>query len=115
MNETSMVLAKAHDGLAKLGGVLGRVTALDVQGFQALVGKPRAPGRGLFGADESPVGNEVLFLSLLTAASAGVSAYHGYKRNNSVGWAIAWGVLGSIFPVITPAVALAEGFGKRAK
>jgi hypothetical protein len=40
------------------------------------------------------------------------SAYHGYKRNDSVGWAIVWGGLGAIFPVLTPAIALAQGFGK---
>lgn len=47
------------------------------------------------------------------AASAGLSAYHGYKRNNSIGWAVGWGLLGGIFPVITPAVAFAQGFAKR--
>jgi len=48
-----------------------------------------------------------------SVASAGASAYHGYKRNKSVGWAIGWAVLGSLFPVIVPAIALAQGFGKR--
>jgi hypothetical protein len=42
-----------------------------------------------------------------------LGAYHGYKRNNSVGWAIAWGLLGSIFPIITIPIAFAQGFGKR--
>ena len=46
--------------------------------------------------------------------SAGLSAYHGYKRNyDSLGWALGWGVLGGLFPIITPAVAIAQGFGKR--
>ena len=50
---------------------------------------------------------------VLAAISGGISAYHGYKRNNgSIGWAIGWGLLGSLFPVITPAIAVAEGFGK---
>lgn len=49
----------------------------------------------------------------LSLASAGASAYHGFKRNDSVGWAVAWGLLGGMFPVITPAIALAQGFGKR--
>jgi hypothetical protein len=48
----------------------------------------------------------------LSIASTGASAYHGYKRNDSVGWAIVWGLLGGLFPVITPAVALAQGFGE---
>lgn len=49
---------------------------------------------------------------VLSAASSGASAYHGYKRSGSVGAAIGWGLLGAFFPVITPAVALAQGFGK---
>lgn len=49
----------------------------------------------------------------LAAASVGVSAYHGYKRHNgSVAWAIGWGFLGGIFPVVTPAIAFAQGLGK---
>ena len=44
--------------------------------------------------------------------SMGASAYHGYKRNESVGWAIGWAFMGALFPVITPAVALAQGFGQ---
>ena len=43
-----------------------------------------------------------------------LGAYHGYKRNNSVGWAIGWGLLGAMFPYITIPVAYAQGFGERA-
>lgn len=51
--------------------------------------------------------------SVVGAASVAVSTYHGYRRNNgSVGWAIGWGLLGGIFPIITPAVAVAQGLGK---
>jgi hypothetical protein len=53
-----------------------------------------------------------VFWGAAALASAGASAYHGYKRNESVGWAVVWGILGSMFPIITPAVALAQGFGK---
>jgi len=52
---------------------------------------------------------------LASTASLAASAYHGYKRNQSVGWAIWWGFMGGLFPVITPAIALAQGFGKKAK
>lgn len=41
------------------------------------------------------------------------SVYHGYKRNRSVGWALVWGAAGAFFPIVTPAIALAQGFGKR--
>ena len=54
-------------------------------------------------------------LGLVGLASSGLSAYHGYKRNDSVGWAIGWGILGGIFPIITPAVAFAQGFGQPIK
>lgn len=71
------------------------------------------------GADDPPTALSVInpwmwtFYQILAAASAGVSAYHGYKRNNgSVGWAIVWGFLGGAFPVITPSIALAEGFAE---
>jgi hypothetical protein len=50
---------------------------------------------------------------MLALVSAGASAYHGYHRNHgSVPWLLGWGALGAIFPVITPGVALIEGFGK---
>lgn len=50
---------------------------------------------------------------LLSTASMAASAYHGYKRNQSIGWAVVWGLLGGLFPVITPAIAVAQGYGKR--
>jgi hypothetical protein len=45
--------------------------------------------------------------------SAAASAYHGYRRNNSLGWALGWGILGGLFPLITPTIGLAQGWGKR--
>lgn len=51
-------------------------------------------------------------LAVVSTASMAVSAYHGYKRNNSIGWAIMWGFCGGLFPVITPIIAYAQGFGK---
>jgi hypothetical protein len=62
-----------------------------------------------------PLGNtSTFFWGVVDAASIGVSAYHGYKRNNgSVGWALGWGLLGGLFPIITPAIAFAQGIGKR--
>lgn len=46
-------------------------------------------------------------------AGTALGAYHGYKRNNSVGWAIGWAVLGGIFPVIVIPLAYAQGLGER--
>jgi len=50
---------------------------------------------------------------LLGMVAVPLSAYHGYKRNNSVGWAIGWALLGGAFPVVALPVAVAQGFGKR--
>jgi hypothetical protein len=63
----------------------------------------------------SSAGNRpVMYVWLGVASlSSGASAYHGYKRSRgSVGSAVGWGLLGFFFPIITPAVALAQGFGK---
>jgi hypothetical protein len=53
------------------------------------------------------------FYAAVGTAATVAGAYHGYKRNNSVGWAIVWGLLsGPFWPIAVP-VMLAEGFGKR--
>jgi hypothetical protein len=52
---------------------------------------------------------------LLSLASAGACAYHGVKRNNgSIGWGVWWMLMGGIFPVFAPIVAIARkpGFAK---
>lgn len=49
---------------------------------------------------------------VLSTVSMAASAYHGYKRNDSIGWALWWGFMGSMFPVITPVIGVAQGFGK---
>ena len=53
--------------------------------------------------------------SIAATASMAAGAYHGYKRNGSVGWALWWGLMGGMFPIITPVIAVAQGFGERAK
>lgn len=56
----------------------------------------------------------VMFYSVLGMVGGATGIYHGYKRNrNSLGWGLAWGLVGSIFPVITIPVMFAQGFGKR--
>lgn len=49
---------------------------------------------------------------VLAVASSGVCAYHGYRRNESVGWALAWGLFGAAMPVMAPSIAFAQGYGK---
>lgn len=57
------------------------------------------------------IGTAALYLSPVSAAA---SAYHGYKRNDgAIGWTVWWMVLGGLFPLVTPAIGLAQGWGKR--
>lgn len=53
-------------------------------------------------------------MKVVGAASALACTYHGYKRNNSIVWALAWGAAGGLFPFIAPVIAFAQGFGKKA-
>lgn len=50
---------------------------------------------------------------VLSAAGTAIGAYHGWKRDESVGWAIGWALLGGIAPFIVIPVALAQGIGKK--
>lgn len=57
---------------------------------------------------------------LVATASMAASAYHGYKRNDvphgsPLGMALWWGLMGSIFPVIVPTIAVAQGYAKPEK
>jgi hypothetical protein len=75
-----------------------------------------------YGAEPPPAGSDTAakvaaiysnpLMVVLRLASTGISAYHGYKRNNSIGWALWWGFMGSMFPIVTPAIAFAQGIDK---
>lgn len=56
-----------------------------------------------------------VFYAVARVVSPVACIYHGYKRNDSIGWALGWGLLGFFFPVVTPTVAVAQGFGKTAR
>lgn len=60
-----------------------------------------------------PYQTMVKIYSVFGLAAAATGAYHGYRRNESVGWAVGWFLLGSIFPFVSVPVMLAQGFGKR--
>lgn len=62
------------------------------------------PGSGGFFSDRT--------WQLIRIAAIGAAAYHGYRRNSSVGWAVGWGLLAGLSPPIVLGVALAEGFAK---
>jgi hypothetical protein len=78
-------------------------------------GSPSLPRWNPAGELPEPSAAAQVAAGVLSTASMAASAYHGYKRNRSVGWAVAWGVAGAIFPIITPVIAVAQGFGKPAK
>jgi hypothetical protein len=84
---------------------LGSVGVTGLSGLKA-VGDAYAEGR-------IPTGVWIGY-SVLATVSAAACGYHGYKRNNSIGWAVVWFLFGGWFPVITPVVAVAQGFGTKA-
>jgi hypothetical protein len=89
---------------------LSPFTGVGADAVDPSVAAPPAPAPGGFTLPPmSPLWKAV------SAASAAACVYHGYKRNNSVGWALWWGIMGSMAPVIAPAIAVAQGFGKPAK
>lgn len=45
-------------------------------------------------------------------ASVFALAYHGYKRNQSIGWALVWGIIGGAFWPLGLPIAFAQGYGK---
>lgn len=55
---------------------------------------------------------EARTLSLIGIAGTALGAYHGYKRNGSVAWAVVWGLAGGAVPIVTIPVAVAQGFGE---
>lgn len=52
--------------------------------------------------------------SIISSVASVAGAYHGYRRNNSLGWAIAWFFLSGMFPLIAMPVAFAQGYAKKA-
>lgn len=74
---------------------------------------PQLRGMGAMGDGMSDTA--MMAVGALSTASMAASAYHGYKRHDSVGWALWWGLMGAMFPVITPTIAVAQGFGKRSR
>ncbi len=51
----------------------------------------------------------VVFSTPVMLATQAAQVYHGYKRNKSIGWAIAWALVPSVIGI---PLALAQGFGK---
>ncbi len=105
-----------------LSGLAGENVAFDVSiGEAQIAASVLDPNTGLpaTGATALPPQADSLSLSgmlggaALVLASAAISAYHGYRRDRKPMSAIGWGFMGALFPVITPVVAVAQGYGKR--
>ena len=67
--------------------------------------------------EERAEGAGVLPAQLYTVAGlAGTvaGAYHGYRRNGSIGWALLWSLAGAVVPFVTIPIAVGQGFGEPA-
>jgi hypothetical protein len=76
---------------------------------------PSPPTPPLVSPPLSALANLSPFWKVAGAVSVAASAYHGYKRNQSIGWALWWALMGGLAPIITPAIAVAQGFGQPKK
>lgn len=72
------------------------------------------PYHGTSGDDKkaSPLAIAAGTLSTVTGI---LGAYHGYKRNQSVGWAFGWFIFGGLFWPFALPLMFATGFGKPKK
>lgn len=86
-------------GLGPAGGGVERIDITPVSEIEKLPTTAEKVGAAIWG--------------VASVAGTALGAYHGYKRNNSVGWGIWWALMGGMFPVVTVPVALAQGLGKR--
>lgn len=66
---------------------------------------------GLAGV-EGETGVVPTILSLASLAAGIALTYHGYKRNDSVLWALSWGLFGGMIWPITLPIAFGQGYGK---
>ncbi len=92
-------------------GALGRI-AVRPDMVERVVG----PGPVMVGQTSNGVGLSAeaqVGWGLVVAVSSAASAWHGYKRNDSVGWALWWGLMGGVAPILTPVIGAAQGWGKR--
>jgi len=100
---------KSPDYYSRTGGLPG------LQGLSGAADSISVKPMGYLGQDSAgrPVWSYAIRVASL--ASMGLLGYHGYMRNDSVGWALVWGVFGSIVWPITVPIALVQGLGKPKK
>jgi hypothetical protein len=124
----------ATDGLGGCGCAgasgLGNVLAISGLGATNLVPTlappvPPAPGVPMRAATAMPllppmppfpdIPEQPAWRKALGMVAGAACAYHGFKRNESAGWAVAWAAFGSGAPFLALPIALAQGFGKPAR
>jgi hypothetical protein len=98
----------SQGGLGRLG--LGRLLAQAVPTDE--LGPPANNGGGAATIEWGRYQMPDWYDRWVRPLAAGTSAFHGYRRNRHVGWAIAWAVAGGLFPIITTAIGVAQGFGE---
>lgn len=104
----------APNGVVRLniggGQPQGRPTMGQLRSWLSLPAEGNAALRGPWA---SMVGREPFtWRGALTLASAIACGYHGAKRNGgSVAWGAWWFIWGAALPVISPVLALGQGFG----
>lgn len=115
MNNPTFVQAVAGFGEPfpyQAGPFVTEPTAIYEHDAQATYAANGGATNGL-GARE-PSNYDTLKIAMMVAGTAAsmAGAYHGYKRNESVGWAFGWALFGGlIWPLAIP-VMFAQGFGK---
>jgi len=127
LSASSDQLEATADGLISGAGGASMVSFIQIENAMSVLDKTSAKMLGQFliakGVSASSVNTAFKnafptpssgrsIWAVLATASAAASAYHGYIRNDSIGWALVWFMLGGLFPVITPVIAVAQGFGQ---
>jgi hypothetical protein len=108
------VIIEQLNGSSQLPVLLGECDMMGIDAYDSA----RYGTHGVFDdlttrLEGTVVGGIIFVLQLLRPVSAVVSGIHGYRRHcNSWGAAAGWAALGFIFPVVTPVVALAQGYSK---
>jgi hypothetical protein len=106
----------SYAGLNPLASFYSAALLAKVSGPKKLPGPVTKAVQTKMGAEgdlPAPSQNETYAWAALSTVSMAASTYHGYRRNKSVAWALWWGLMGALFPVVTPVVALAQGYGKK--
>ena len=111
----------ATDGLGGCGCAgasgLGSILAISGLGADATAPVPVAPPVPMQAATMPMAPFPVIpeqppWRKALGMVAGAACAYHGFKRNESAGWAVAWAAFGSGAPFLALPIALAQGFGK---